>query len=64
MTTTRDDSKEKLTHALTLLWQAEITTIPEMRTQHLTAAQRLVEMVRDSIDGDSPFLAAIGNLPN
>lgn len=59
MTTTRDDSREKLSHALTLLSQAVETEIQEMRIQHINGAIRFIEMVRDSIEGDSDFRSSI-----
>jgi hypothetical protein len=64
MVTARDDSREKLTHALTLIEQGLYTSIDAMRTQHLNGAIRLIEMVRDSIEGESAFKDAIGERPN
>lgn len=64
MTTIRDDAREKLQHTLTLIEQGMESESHAMRTQHLTHAMRLVEMVMGSVvEDENSFSSRVGQRP-
>jgi len=50
MTTIRPDAHERLEEALIVVTLARDASAPELRTQHLNRLERILEMLRDSVE--------------
>lgn len=49
--TIRPDAQERFEEALTLLLLIRDASVPELRAQHVARLERLLEMLRDSLEG-------------
>jgi hypothetical protein len=49
MITIRPDAKERLEEAVLLLQMVREASVPEIQKQHLDRMERLLEMLRDSV---------------